>query len=227
MTELLEEIKESFEKKAEENHVHGDVPVIMGQALGEVPGFMAMKEYFEGRITVLVRRGYRHFAGATLTHNADELLRQTALEMLTPMLATMFRAFSDGVMVGHQVNHLVRMRLHFHQAALLWQDEEFLKASKDLGAGFADDDEVCTYFGEFLMGGVNHLAHVTGFAHSEVDPAKIWDIWVMGGTACICSSFLAGHKLGTTWRERDVLDGIAIASEEAPGGYPGEGIPDH
>jgi hypothetical protein len=86
---------------------------------------------------------------------------------------------------------------------------------------------VCQYFAEYLMGGVNHLAHVTGFAHSNVEPQKVWDIWIMGGTACVCASFLAGNKLGTSWRERDVLDGIAIATEEAPVGSTGEDAADH
>jgi hypothetical protein len=147
--------------------------------------------------------------------------------MVTPMIATLFRAFSDGVMIGHRDHHLVRMMLHFNQADALWDDDTFLQASKDLSAGFADDEEVCQYFAEYLMGGVNHLAHVTGFAHSNVEPQKVWDIWIMGGTACVCASFLAGNKLGTSWRERDVLDGIAIATEEAPVGSTGEDAADH
>jgi hypothetical protein len=101
-----------------------------------------------------------------------------------------------------------------------------LKATTALGAGFADDEEVCEYFADYLMGGINHLAHVTGFAHAEVDPAKVWDLWVMGSTACICAGFMAGDKLGTTWRERDVLDGIAMATEEAPVGPTGEDTTD-
>jgi len=225
MTDLIEEVRASFEK-ARHPEVEGPVTLVADD-LAQAPGFMAMKAYFENRVQIVTRRGYRHFAGATLTSNADELLKLTAMEMVTPLLATTFRAFSDGVLIGQRDNHLVRMAIHFHTADNLWEDDDFLKASKELSTGFADDEEVVTYFGEYLMGGVNHLAHVTGFAHSEVDPIKIWDIWIMGGMACVCASFLAGNKLGTSWRERDVLDGIAIATEEAPVGSTGEDVPDN
>ncbi len=225
MTDLVDEVRASFEK------ARGDEPkgpvTLIADDLAQAPGFMAMKAYFENRVYIVTRRGYRHFAGATLTSNADELLKQTAAEMVTPMLATTFRAFSDGVMIGHRDNHLVRMAVHFNQADELWDDDDFLKASKELSAGFADDEEVCTYFGEYLMGGINHLAHVTGYAHSQVEPNKVWDIWIMGGMACVCACFLAGNKLGTSWRERDVLDGIAIATEEAPVVTTGEDESDH
>ncbi len=224
MTDLLDEIRASFEKDNEED----TSPVrVVADSMIHAPGFLAMKAYFEGRVNIITRRGYRHFAGATLTHDADTLLKQTTEVMFTPLLATAFRAFSDGVLVGHRDNHLVRMRMHFHQPELLWDDDAFLKASKELSSGFADDEEICQYFGEYLMGGVNHLTHVTGFAHSQVDPTKVWDIWVMSGMACVCASYLAGTKLGTNWRERDVLDGIAIATEEAPVGSTGEDDTDH
>ena len=227
MTELLDEIKDSFELAKHTQESPGGVSILSSEDAIQAPGFLAMKEYFEERINIITRRGYRHFAGATMTHDADTLLKQTASVMITPMIATLFRAFSDGVMVGHRENHLVRMAVHFGQADTLWTDDDFLKASKDLGSGFADDEEVCQYFAEYLMGGVNHLAHVTGFAHSHVESTKVWDIWIMGGAACVCASFLAGNKLGTSWRERDVLDGIAIATEEAPVGSTGEDASDH
>jgi hypothetical protein len=213
MSELIEQVRTSFEspKGVESN---SPVTVMRASDIVEAPGFHAMKSYFETRILILNRRGYRYFAGATMTTDADALLVETAKVMLTPTLATMFRAFSDGVLVGHQANHLVRQRIHFDQADELWAEDEFLTASMELGSGFADDDEVCNWFAEYIKGGINHLAHVTGFAHAEVEPSKVWDIWVMGGMACVCASYLAGTKLGMTWRERDVLDGIAIATEE-------------
>lgn len=225
MTDLIDEVKASFEQ-AKNSEAKG-VTIISAEGMVQAPGFMAMKSYFENRLLIVTRRGYRHFAGATLTNDADRLLSQTAQEMTVPLLATLFRAFSDGVMIGHLDNHLVRMAVHFNQTDELWDDDDFLAASKDLSSGFADDEEVCTYFGEYLMGGINHLAHVTGYAHSQTDPTKVWDLWIMGGSACICASYIAGTKLGTMWRERDVLDGIAIATEEAPVGSTGEDIPDH
>ena len=73
-----------------------------------------------------------------------------------------------------------------------------------------------------------HLSHATGFAHAtDVEPNKGWDIWLLNGTACICAGYLAGHLMGTTWRERDVLDGIEIASEVNLSGSEGEVEPDH
>lgn len=226
MTDLVDEVRASFEQ-AKNTDARPPVSVLSAEDVVQAPGFMAMKEYFEGRVLTVTRRGYRHFAGASLTHDADALLLETAQEMTVPMMATIFRAFSDGVMVGHRDNHLVRMAVHFDQTANLWSDDDFLKASQELSSGFADDEEVCTYFGEYLMGGINHLTHVTGYAHSQVEPQKVWDIWIMGGMACVCASYLAGNKLGTTWRERDVLDGIAIATEEAPVGSTGEDGSDH
>lgn len=225
MTDLIDEVRASFEQA--KNSETGGVTVMSGDGMIQAPGFMAMKKYFEDRISIVTRRGYRHFAGATLTNDADALLKQTAQVMTAPMMATLFRAFSDGVLIGHLNNHLVRMAVHFDQAENLWDDDDFLQASKDLSSGFADDDEVCTYFGEYLMGGVNHLSHVTGYAHTQTDPVKVWDLWVMGGSACVCASYIAGTKLGTMWRERDVLDGIVIATEEAPVGSTGENDSDH
>ena len=79
--------------------------------------------------------------------------------------------------------------------------------------GFAEDREVCDYFNTYLQSALHHMTHVTGFAHSEVVPTKVWDVWLLSGTAVITASFLAGTQMGATWRERDVLDGIEIASE--------------
>lgn len=226
--DLIDQIKASFETaKATRTDSDGPVTVLGGESFQVAPGFMAMKSYFDDRMLIITRRGYRHFAGATLTHDADELLRDTGHEMLVPLLATLFRAFSDGVMIGHQDNHLVRMQIHFGQIDELWKDDSFLKASAELATGFADDREVSDYFLEYIKGGLDHLSHVTGFAHSQVDPTKVWDIWIMGGTACVCACYLAGTKLGNEWRERDVLDGIAIATEEAPVGSTGEDESDH
>jgi|KBSMisStandDraft_5_1062788.scaffolds.fasta_scaffold20304_8 hypothetical protein len=226
MSDLIDQVRTSFEtpKGVEKG---SPVTVMSASDVVETPGFHAMKSYFETRILIINRRGYRYFAGATLTDDADALLTQTAQVMLTPTLATMFRAFSDGVLVGHQTNHLVRQRIYFEQADELWGEDEFLAASKELGSGFADDDAVCNWFAEYLRGGINHLAHVTGFAHTQVEPTKVWDIWVMGGMASVCACYLAGTKLGTTWRERDVLDGIEIATEEGPVGPTGEDRSDH
>lgn len=227
MTDLVDEVRASFDLAKHHNSTDGAVTVLGPSDVIEVPGFTGMKSYYDTRITVITRRGYRHFAGATLTHDADALLTQTAEVMATPMLATLFRAFSDGVMTGHQDDHLVRMAIYFDRIDSLWNDTDFVNASGELSSGFADDDEVCTYFSEYMLGGINHLAHTTGYAHSQVEPNKVWDIWIMGGMACACASFIAGSKLGSTWRERDVLDGIAIATEEAPGGSTGEDSTDH
>jgi hypothetical protein len=91
-----------------------------------------------------------------------------------------------------------------------------------MALGFAEDTEVLRFFTQFLVGGLEHLSHITGFAHRQVDPGKVWDVWMLIGTACICSSYLAGHNVGKEWKERDVLSGIEIATQEVPRGPAGE-----
>jgi hypothetical protein len=211
MTDLVDEVKDSFEKSKEE--VGGGVTVVRDEGNELAPGFAAMRSYYEQRLLVIMRRGYRHHAGSTLPVSADDLLGLTGQYLIAPMIAVSMGAFADGVMLGHRVDHLVKMCFHFHTVDHLFHDDAFRQSALQMTHGFAEDSAVCEYFHEYVAGALAHMAHVTGFAHSEVQPAKVWDVWILAGTACVTASFLAGTKMGTSWRERDVLDGIEIASE--------------
>ena len=46
----------------------------------------------------------------------------------------------------------------------------------------------------------------------NTDPVKVWDVWCLVGTHTVVNTYLAGYRMGCTWRERDVLDGIEIAT---------------
>lgn len=214
MTDLADEVKASFGKTHEEHAASGPVQLVTTDEMSEVPAFETMRSYYEHRLLMWARRGYRHFAGASMPHDGDKLIEMTKPVMMAPFIATGLTAFSDGVMIGHQDDHLVQMCFRFDNVDHLFHDDDFREASNTMADGFADDDEVGEFFGTYITGGLNHLAHLTGFAHSEADPTKVWDLWLLVGTAVTCASYLAGLSLGTTWRERDVLDGIAIASEE-------------
>lgn len=214
VNDLVDEIKGSFEKSRDD--VAGESPgamVIATQGDDLAPGFQAMKEYYEDRLLMIARRAYRHFAGSNLPTDGDKLVTHTAKYLQAPMIAVTMGAFSDGVMIGHRNDHMVRMCFHFNNLEHLFHDDAYREASQKMSLGFADDREVCEYFREYVGGALAHITHVTGFAHSEVVPAKVWDIWLLTGTACVTASFLAGSKMGTSWRERDVLDGIELASE--------------
>lgn len=222
MNDLVEEIKASYERSREE--VAGsDGPTVIttdGDALA--PGFSAMKSYYESRLLMICRRGYRHFAGSNMPTDADTLITRTAEFLNAPMIAVSMGAFTDGVMLGHQSDHLVKMCFHFDNVEHLFHDDGFRQSSLKMTKGFATDREVCAYFQEYVAGATAHMAHITGFAHNEVVPTKVWDVWILVGTACVTASYLAGTRMGTSWRERDVLDGIEIASESA-----GEDVVDH
>ena len=71
MPDLIDEVKISFEKSSDE--IKSDGPLVVVNPEDEfVPGFFAMRSYYEERITVLVRRGYRHFAGAAMPEEGNE-----------------------------------------------------------------------------------------------------------------------------------------------------------
>lgn len=215
MTDLSDEVKASFDSSRSD--VTGDdespVQIITGPT-DDMPGFAAMRDYYGVRLQSVTRRGYRHFAGSTLTRNADELLDQTSKVMAPYLIAIMIQSFCDGVMVGQKSEIVVKLALHFHREEHLFNDEEFRRYANTMAVGFTDDNDVLRYFGEYLEGAIANLTHVCGFAHHEVEPGKVWDIWMLAGTAVVSATYLAGQKLGTSWLERDVLDGIVIATEE-------------
>ena len=221
MTDLVEEVRSSFErsKVAQGMEGKGPVGVIREDEMELGPGFDAMREYYGNRLLAVTRRGYRHFAGSTMPHDADELLALTGEVMVPPYIILLLQSFSDGVMVGHESDYRVKMAIHFHLIDRLFQESSFRESSDQMARGFGDNDEVLNYFQEYFIGGLTHLSHITGFAHrNDADPSKVWDVWMLIGTATITASYLAGLKMGTAWHERDVLDGIEIATEEEPRG---------
>jgi hypothetical protein len=222
MSDLADEVKDSFGKTHEEHVSNGPVQLVNVQEMLEVPAFETMRAYYEARLLMWARRGYRHHAGATMPTNGDRLLELTKPVMMPCYIATGLAAFSDGVMIGHQENHLVQMCFRFDNVDHLFGDDDFREASNQMAIGFGDDTEVSEFFSTYILGGLNHLAHLTGFAHHEVDPAKVWDLWLLAGTAITAASYLAGLRMGSQWHERDVLDGIEIASEEGSHGPEGE-----
>lgn len=228
MSALIDEIKESFEKSRMDDGGDQSWTVIDGNSAGELaPGFQAMREYYSERLLASARRGYRFHAGATMPTSPVALIELTVNQM-TPLVATsVLGAFTDGVMVGHREDHLVRMCFHYDHVEHLFHDDNFHQASLQMANGLIGDPEIREYFQDYVRGGLLQISHVTGFAHSnEVSPGKIWDIWLLSGASCVAASYLAGNRLGTAWRERDVLDGIAIATEEVPRGSDGEAEPD-
>jgi len=220
MTDLIDEVRASFEKSRDES-VDGNGPIkVIYQGDQELaPGFDAIREYYGDRLLAVTRRGYRHFAGSTMTRDSDELLAVTGEQMMPHLIKILLQSFSDGVMVGHRSNAQVKISIHFHLVDHLFTDSAFREASDTMAIGFGENEEILEYFAEYLTGGVAHLSHVTGFVHQRnVDPGKVWDIWLLIGTATVAASYLAGFKMGTAWLERDVLDGIEIATEEEPRG---------
>jgi hypothetical protein len=216
MTDLVDEVKASFETSREDvapDTPGGTVITTYGDELA--PGFKAMRSCYEEKLLMIMRRGYRQFAGSNLPTDGDELIKLTATYLQAPVIAVSIAAFTDGVMLGHRTDHMVKMCFHFNNVEHLFHDDGFRDSSMRMAHGFATDHAVCDYFNTYIDGAMSHMAHVTGFAHSEVKPHKIWDLWILGGTACVTAGYLAGNKLGATWRERDVLDGIEIASESA------------
>jgi len=218
MTDLLEEIQDAFNKvQAEHGESEDQVQIVTGGAEHMPPGFHAMQAYYSKQVRNVTRRGFRHHAGSTMPTNSDQLIERTRGVMIPLVLSLLLRTFSDGIRIGHQDEQAIKMAFHYQEVDQLFDSTTFVKNSVVMADGFAKDAEIGEFFLEYLDGGVDYLSHLTAFAHREVDPNKVWDVWVLVGSATTCSCYLAGYQLGNTWRERDVLDGIAIASEEAHG----------
>lgn len=224
MTDLVDQVKACFDKTREaQDDGRGPLQIISPGDEEMAPGFDAMRYHFGERLIMTARRGYRHFGGAALPSNSDLLLVATGEYMMPATIGVSMSAFSHGVMIGHREDHLVRMCYHFQNLEHLFHDDDFLEATSDMAKGFANDPEVYEFFDTYVTGGLHHVSHVTGFAHQEdVQTAKVWDVWLLTGTATTAASYLAGFRLGDAWRERDVLDGIEIATEGDPRGSEGE-----
>jgi len=222
MSELLDEVKASFEKY-EKDTDDGSGSIQMIDSSAELaPGFPEMREYYNMQLQALVRRGYHYYAGSTMPRVGEELLVLTGKYLQAPAVALVMGAFCDGLMVGHETDQTVKMAKHYNAPGHVFHVRQFRDASLIMTKGFAEDEELAQYFAQYLSNGMSHLAHATGFAHAELDSAKVWDLWMLVGMATTCTSFVAGYQLGCKWKERDVLDGIEIATEEAPDVVAGE-----
>jgi len=223
MTDLADEIRSSFEESRDQLSANDGPLALIHDDDVLAPGFTGMRNHYSIRLMAMNRRGYRWYAGSTLPTDADQLVALTATMMRDLLLKVMVSAFSDGVLIGHAEEQVVKMFLHFHKEDELFEDTGFREAADPMSSGFLEDEEVRAYFDEYLRGAVTHLSHTVGFVHRKVDPNKVWDVWLLVGTASTAAAYLAGHRMGTGWRERDVLDGIEIASGEDAHGAEGEG----
>ena len=217
MTDLLDDVKQSFRRFRQEDNGEDSITIVRSDKEELAPAFSAMREHYTNKLLATARRGYRHFAGSTLPTESDELLAQTAQVMGPNMVAILMQAFCDGVMISQQEDIQVKISWRFGLVEHLFTDQSFRENSNNMAKGFAEDAEVLEFFEEFVKGTAVHLSHITGFAHSEVKPDKVWDIWMLAGASVSTTAYLAGNQLGSTWKERDVLDGIEIATEDHHG----------
>jgi len=225
MTDLVDEIKQSFTVSRDERFKPGQVQRLTASDVA--PGFVGMRELYSELLLVYTRRGYRWFAGSSMPSQADDLLELTRPVMLPDYVALMVRAFSNGAVIGQGNEQVVKMLLFYGKADELFGNEEYRIQCSQFAKGLASDPEVLDFFTMYLNEGLDQLLHLVGIAHTETEPNQIWNFWLLVGTAVISTSYLAGFKLGKDWSERDLLDGIESATEEASRGSEGEAGSDH
>ena len=200
---LIEEIKGAFETVRVEHVKENDPPIQMiGDDLKLPPLFNEMRMHYGAQALVLTRRGFRHFAGSELSScgGADELLEATSPKMIPMVLGMLLQTFADGVRLGHKDDQVIKMAFHYHVEDKLYENEHFVQGSKTMALGLNEDNEIREFFLEYLTGGIEHLTRIAGFAHTDVDPNKIWDVWLL-----ICGGH---HRLGLHGR---VPDGRLLA----------------
>lgn len=216
---LLEDVKRGFERASTEVNPDSSGTGIVPTAITEesdtlAPGFFAMREYNDGRVKVMLRRGYRHFAGAPLPDDSIETLEVTKEELGTLITSVVIEAFCDGVQVGQASSHQVKMALFYENLNDLFTNEHFRNDTLVMALEFAEDTEVRGFFADYVMGAVRALARATGFAPNTGISHKIWDLWLLCGTSLVTSGYIAGYQLGGIWKERDVLSGLETEMEE-------------
>ena len=110
MTDLVDEVKACFDKTREaQDDGRGPLQIINEGDEELAPGFNAMRYYYGEQLQVMARRGYHHYAGGALPSNSDQLLVHTGEYMLPATIAVSLTAFANGVLIGQQENHVVRM----------------------------------------------------------------------------------------------------------------------
>lgn len=222
MSELANQIAEAFAGTRQNKSVHA----VTTDSVQLGPAFLDMREYWCEVLLVQLRRVYRHFAGANLSHDADELLSLTSEKMIPRLMQIEFGVFTDGVLIGQNADVQVRMARHFNNVDQLFTMPVFRSTSATMATGFAGDDDVVEIFNELATQSLDLVAHGADFAHHEVDPNTIWDVWMLVGQATIPTAYIAGLALGQSWATKDTLDGIIIATEGDRSGPEAEAEPD-
>jgi len=216
VTDLLEEVKDSFRK--------GNMPDTDGPQVGPIRmvtehdnlvGFGGMSAAYHRRITDITRKGYRRFAGSTLPDDPEDKLITTGEYMYPKIIATLVQAFCDGIMLGQQDNFQVLLAVRLGAADSLFHDEGFRAMAKTMALGFIEDEGIKSFFLEYYSGALISLAQLTGFAQGQMPAGKVWDLWILSSKAVVGTCYVAGYHLGSAWKERDVLDGIEIVTEES------------
>ena len=216
MSDLLHDVRHSFETLSEAT---GEPTSTMGpvstyqMAIDAVDGLEAMRSFNEDRIKAALRRAYRHFGGATLSKDNDEVFDMTKNRLGALFSALVIETFCDGIQIGSKTEPTVQMALATDETLGLFHDHEFRAASLGLALEITSDDDVGQFFTNYVVGCAMALGHVTGFAHGQDNAHKIWDLWLMAGTSMVSAGYIAGCQLGKIWTEREVVAGMETAME--------------
>lgn len=212
MPDLVDEVKESFANLKHINAAQGSV-VMVSDTKDFSPGFTEARAYYNKRVLVHTRHGYRHFAGSSMPTDGEQVVITTNHSMGTRYMALMFSCYCDGVRIGHHSDPFVATCFADDAVEAMFDDVRFREPSNVMAAGFAKNSEIAAFFTEFFTESVVQISRACGFKDT-VEPAKVWDLWLMVGTSVVSACYLAGHRLGVTWKERDVLSDIEIELDE-------------
>ena len=212
MSTLSDEINAIFRNYAIANETQ---QVVSASELA--PGLISMKNYYEDRLVVLLRRCYRQLAGSVMPTTGDDLFKLTAPLVGPGLLSFYTSIFTDGVLIGQQRELMIQMAEHFNTMDELFRMGSFRVISDKMANGFLGDADVKDLFKDYLWRCSEAFFAMAG-CHDDkkFNPSSVWDLWRMIGESSSLSAYLAGHQLGMSWAEKDVLDGIAIATQEQP-----------
>ena len=133
MTDLIDEIKASFEKSkmAVDN---GDGVTIVRQHRG------GAGSGFPGHAGALQREAPADRASwvpvarrLAMPTDSDELMEKVSGQMTAAMIALSMSAFADGVILGHQSDPLIKMMFHFNNVDHVFHDESMRREHHDHG----------------------------------------------------------------------------------------------
>lgn len=172
-----------------------------------VPGISGMRDYNENRILSSIRRAYRYYAGMKMPNEHDEMYELTKQRLSSLIAAVVIEAFCDGIQIGKK---------EFDSGTLndLFSNDDFRAESLGMSLEIASEPGVGVFFGEYVLGASEALAHGTGFAHGTGSAHKIWDLWIMASTSMVSSAYIAGHQLGGIWADRETTVEMDTKLEE-------------